>query len=550
MLRKVETVSVIPLFSSSARTPSLSSLKPEIDSTLYFGLVFRFAIAWVNKRVVVVVFLLYNIYMVKTKKFTILHSNDMHGDFFAEDAKERGKLIGGLSLLSGYVNKVRKEEKNVFYVVSGDMLQGSIVDSEYKGISTIEIMNYLAPDVVCLGNHEFDYGLPHLLFLERVANFPIVNANLYIKKYNKRLMKPHLILKKDGFDVLFTGIITEKVMDTISQDSLVGSFISLNEASQEVGKICNAYKNDDIDLTILLTHIGLDSDKKLAKLLKPEWGVDMIIGGHSHSMLEKPVKTNNVLIAQAGVGTDQIGRFDIEVDDVTNSIVEYKWKLIPIEEGIASPDKRLLEFINSFKSKVDRKYNTIVGKFLKPLLHPRREEETPLGNLIADALATASACDVMLVGSGSIRVEKLGPVVTLMDLLSCYPYNDALTKYSVSGATLWEMFSHFMRKENRNSEGECYQVNDKVRARYSDKEKRLISLEIDAKPLNPEKFYSVCIQPYHFNQCKKNLNVSKKELLASGTSKVVTTSSQDVLEEFLRSSQNISREVEGRLEYV
>ena len=137
----------------------------------------------------------------KTKKFTILHSNDMHGDFLAEVAGEKGKLIGGLALLSGYINKVRSEEENVFYVIAGDMVQGSLIDTEYKGISTMEIMNYLAPDAVALGNHEFDYGLPHLLFLEKMANFPIVNANLYIKKYNKRLMNPYLIVKKAGFDI-------------------------------------------------------------------------------------------------------------------------------------------------------------------------------------------------------------------------------------------------------------------------------------------------------------------------------------------------------------
>ena len=81
-----------------------------------------------------------------TKKFTILHSNDIHGDFLAEIQGHQGKLIGGLSLLSGYINKVRQEEENVFYVISGDMVQGSLIDTEYKGISTIEIMNYLSPE--------------------------------------------------------------------------------------------------------------------------------------------------------------------------------------------------------------------------------------------------------------------------------------------------------------------------------------------------------------------------------------------------------------------
>jgi len=75
------------------------------------------------------------------KSFTILHSNDMHGDFLAEaTGLAEGHVIGGMSLLSVYINKVRQEEKNVLFVISGDMLQGSTIDTEYQGISTIEMM--------------------------------------------------------------------------------------------------------------------------------------------------------------------------------------------------------------------------------------------------------------------------------------------------------------------------------------------------------------------------------------------------------------------------
>ncbi|MDP2873844.1 MAG: bifunctional UDP-sugar hydrolase/5'-nucleotidase [bacterium] len=486
----------------------------------------------------------------KTKKFTILHSNDMHGDFLAEVKGEEGKLIGGLALLSGYINKVRQEEENVLYVISGDMVQGSLIDSEYKGISTMEIMNYLAPDVVALGNHEFDYGLPHLLFLEKMANFPIVNANLYIKKYNKRLMNPYFILKKAGFDILFTGIITEKVMDALAQDKLVGSFISLEEASQEVGKICNAYKNDDIDLTILLTHIGFDSDVELAKLLRPEWGVDLIIGGHSHTVLAKPEKVNNILIAQAGVGSDQIGRFDIVVDDATNSIVDYKWQLIPIDENLAKPDEKLLEFITTFKDEVDRKYNTILCKFSEALTHPQREIETSLGNLVADAFGENAECDVMLVGSGAIRVKALGPLVTLRDFLTCFPYDDTLTRFTIPGSALRKILAHIMRPENRNGEGECYQVNQKVKAVYNDSQKELSSLTIEGAEVSPTEFYSLCLQGYHLNNCAAYLNITEEELRASGKSKVASTSAKEVLEEYLRNHQNVGRKVEGRLIYT
>jgi len=485
----------------------------------------------------------------KTKKFTILHSNDIHGDFLAEVKDGGGNLIGGLSLLSGYINRVREEEENVLYIISGDMVQGSLIDLEYRGVSTIEIMNYLAPDVVSLGNHELDYGLPHLLFLEKIANFPLVNANLYVKKYNKRLMIPYVIINKAGFDILFTGIITEKVLASIKQDELIGSFISLEEASNEVGKISNAYKNDDIDLTILLTHIGFESDVELAKILKPEWGVDLIIGGHSHTVLEQPEKVNNILIAQAGVGSDQVGRFDIVVDDDSNSIVEYKWHLIPIDSRLAEPDRKLQEYIDSFKDAVDRKYSTIICKLARKLTHPLREEETTLGNLIADAFAESAQSDIALIGSGSIRVKEMGPVVTLKDFRACFPYDDFLNRYTITGKRLKQIFSHIMRLDNRDGEGECYQVNGALRAVYDDKVSGLESISVNGEPVGDNRLYTVAIQGYHFNNSQDYLGITNEEFLESGKHKVITTSAQEVLEEFLRNNQNISSEIEGRLVY-
>jgi 5'-nucleotidase len=473
----------------------------------------------------------------------------MHGDFLAEVQGAEGNLIGGLALLSGYVNRVRKEEENVLYVISGDMVQGSLIDSEFKGISTIEIMNFIAPDVVTLGNHEIDYGLPHLLFLEKMANFPIVNANMYIAKYNKRLMRPYLIIDVAGFDIMFIGILTEAVLQSLRMDRLVGTFISLEEASHEVGKICNAYKDEDIDLTILLTHIGFESDKELAELLNPEWGVDMIIGGHSHSILEQPAIVKDILITQAGVGTDQIGRFDIVVDDDTNSIVEWKWQLLPVDESLAQPDEELQRFIDSFKKEVDRKYNAIMCRFAQKLTHPRREEETSLGNLFADILAERAQVDVMFVGSGSIRGTEMGPLVTLGDFKAIFPFDDALYKVAVTGAQLRQIFKHILRPENRNSEGECYQVSKAVKAVYVDAARDLESLTINDRPVKDDEQYTICLQGYHYENSAPNVGLATEELTALGQSHVVTTSVIDVLEEYLGSHQHLNSRVEGRLTF-
>ena len=149
--------------------------------------------------------------MKQTKKITILHSNDLHGDFLAEQVDE--KLVGGVSMLSGYIEKVRAEEPNTIYAIAGDMFRGSVIDSEYKGLSTIEIMNALAPDIVTIGNHEVDYGIAHLLFIEKCARFPIINANLYIKNTSTRLFTPYKILRVDGMNILFIGIITQDVIN-------------------------------------------------------------------------------------------------------------------------------------------------------------------------------------------------------------------------------------------------------------------------------------------------------------------------------------------------
>ncbi len=481
-----------------------------------------------------------------TKKFVILHSNDMHGDFLAEVQGAEGNLVGGLALLSGYLNKVRREEENVLYLIAGDMLQGSLIDSEYKGISTIQIMNCLAPDVVTLGNHELDYGLSHLLFLEKMANFPIVNANLYIKRHYKRLMQPCLTLDVAGFRFLFIGIITEQTLATLRTDE-IGTFVDLEDAVVAVGRICNAYRHEDIDLTVLLTHIGFEQDKKLAAMLKPEWGVDLIIGGHSHTLLEQPAVVNDILIAQASVGTDQIGRFDIVVDDDTNRIVESTWRLIPINEDQAAPDADLEKFIDSFKQEVDQRYHTIICRLAQCLTHPRRDQETALGNLVTDILAQRARADVAFVGGGSIRRQELGPVVTLGDLRETLPFDGPLLKLAITGVHLKEMFVRFMGPENRRAYETVFQVSGAVRAVYDEAAGKLESLTIGGQPVGDEERYSIGLMEFHYGISDKAFGLSQEALTQLGPPQVVSTSCRDVLEEYLSRHQNLSSQVEGRL---
>ena len=484
--------------------------------------------------------------MKNLKKLTLLHSNDMHGDFLAESIDET--LVGGISLLSGYINKVRQEEKNVIYAIAGDMFRGSIIDSEFLGISTIQIMNMLAPDIVTVGNHEVDYGVAHLLFLEKCAEFPIINANLHIKTNHARLFQPYKIIEIDGMKILFIGILTEIVLQQCKTDGLIGSFVNIEDAAEEIGRICNTYNAIDIDFTVLLTHIGFEEDKKLASMLDPAWGVDIIIGGHSHTFMTEPTVVNGIPIAQAGTGTDQIGRFDIMIDTDENRIDSYTWRSVPINETNCPRDSAIRELILNYKTRTDDKYGKIITRFVRQLTHPDRFRETELGDLFSDVLRDALGVDIFLLGSGSIRNEQLGPVVTKGDLRECFPYDDSVHMVFVTGAQLKHMLARMLRDEAfTGAHTEFYQLSHGLVVEYDQATHSYLRFDYEGEPIDDERVFTVGLQHFHYTNLVDSFDVTLEELRANHADRVISTSCTQIIEEVLSSGQNQNAEGEGRL---
>ncbi len=484
--------------------------------------------------------------MERYKKLTLLHSNDLHGDFLQEEIDK--KLIGGVSRLSGYINKVRSKEKNTIYCIAGDMFRGNIIDSEYQGISTIEIMNMISPDIVTIGNHETDYGLAHLLFLEKCARFPIINANLYIKTNKARLFSPYKIIEVDGMKILFIGIVTEEVLANAKNEGLIGTFVDIEEAAKEVEHICNTYNAIDIDFTVLLTHIGYEEDKKLAKMLNPACGVDVIIGGHSHTFIDEPACVNDILIVQAGTGTDQIGRFDLEIDTKTNSIHKWKWQCVPINSKTCPKDRKLEELIKKYKTNTDLKYGRVITRLKRELTHPDRYQETEIGNLFSDILKKCLGLDIMLLGSGSIRKEKLGPLVTLQDLMEIFPYDDAIYLLNVKGKELKQMIKYMLRDEAfEGDHTEFYQLSEGLYVEYSKKKHEFIKFLYNNDPIEEEKIYTLGLQQYHYKNIEDCFNIKLETIEKNGKPRVIATSCRDIMEEYLGENQHIDSKDKTRL---
>ncbi len=430
------------------------------------------------------------------KKLTILHSNDIHGAFLPE--VRDGKETGGLPRLSGYVKKVRREEKNVLYANAGDMFRGSVIDSEYLGLSTIDMMNTLAPDITTVGNHGVDYGVAHLLFLEKCARFPIINANLVVTLGNTRLFEPYRVLTVDGMQIMFIGILTEEVIASTKSEKVIGTFIDVEEAAREIGVICDNYRTRRTDMVVLLTHIGIEADRKLAELLDPDWGVDLIIGGHSHTFMEQPEVVNGVPIVQAGTGSGQVGRFDLVYDTSGKTIRSWKWQCVPITEDTAEEDVVMQSLLERYKGETDAKYKRVVTHFARKLTHPARNMETEMGNLYADLMQWESSFDIMLFGSGSIRKKELGPLVEYQDMVENTPYDDKLWMLKVTGAQFRRMVRFICRDEAWEGHTEFYQVSRGVKIVYRKSTRTLEELSFRGKPVEDDQTLLIALQHYHY----------------------------------------------------
>ncbi len=479
------------------------------------------------------------------KKLTILHSNDMHGDFLPHDVD--GKETAGLARLSGYINQVRQEKKNTIYVVAGDMFRGSIIDSEYMGLSTIDLMNVLRPDVATIGNHEADYGMAHLLFLEKCAKFPIINANVFVTMNNARLFQPYLNLDIDGMRILFIGILTEEVLASAKNEKIIGTFIDVEQAAKEVGIICDNYRTTDTDMTVLLTHIGYEKDLELAKLLDPEWGVDLILGGHSHTFMNQPSVVNGVPIVQAGTGTDIIGRFDLEYDTKEKKLASWKWQCVPINETTAPTDPIMDHLLSRYQSETDSKYKRVITRLARKLTHPSREQETELGNLYADIMQDESSFDIMMFGSGAIRKKELGPLVEYQDMMENTPFDDVCWMFEVTGKQFRRIIMHVLRDDAWLGETEFYQYSKGVRIVYRKSTHSLEEFKFNGEDITDDMRLKICVQNYHYQNFDEFLGIPLEEVKQNRKPRVVATSVNNIVEEYMATHQGLDAHVEGRL---
>lgn len=270
----------------------------------------------------------------KTKKITILHTNDVHShiDAFGPNHR-RNANKGGVARRASLIESIRKENPNTLLLDAGDIFQGTPYFNYYGGELEFKLMSKLKYDAATIGNHDFDNGIDGLYAQLPHATFDFVSANYdFSNTVMDTHVKPYKILKKDGIKIGVFGLGIE--LNGLVDPAMFKEtkYLDPIEISQDMARILK--EEEQCDLVICLSHLGYNyrnsetkiSDLKLAAATK---NIDLIIGGHTHTFLKKPtvvknIEGKNILVNQVGCYGINLGKIDFYFDADKNKAANGK----------------------------------------------------------------------------------------------------------------------------------------------------------------------------------------------------------------------------------
>ncbi len=424
-------------------------------------------------------------------KLTILHTNDMHGSYLPSPASwiPEKPLVGGFVALDYYAEQERAKSERSLLLDAGDLMTGTLIsDLKYRDVyggALIDMMNRVGYDGWVFGNHDFDKGAANLRGLIGLANFPVFCANLVRETpAGKEIFakEPYHIYNVDGLRVGVIGLTYHQMVGMAAPEKLDG-FVSIEPAAVVNEKVAEI--DSLTDLIIVLSHLGIDNDRELAEKVA---GVDLIIGGHSHSRLETLEKKNGVLIAQTGSNARNLGRIDLTV--AGDSVMAYEGKLIPLFTKDITPDPALAAFVDSFKAEIDREYAVVIAQLAQPWETQYRAESN-IGDWFTDAMRQRLGTDVAILNSGGIRKNLPAGPVRKMDIYEILPFDNMIVTFNLTGKQLIKVAESNIGLERDSYQGSL-QISGLSYCWTGDSANiKLTDVRVGGVPIEPEKIYSV-----------------------------------------------------------
>ncbi|MFA9458141.1 5'-nucleotidase C-terminal domain-containing protein [Halalkalibacter sp. AB-rgal2] len=408
---------------------------------------------------------------------TILHTNDIHS------------RIDDLGKVAAFINGERDAVDNSLYLDAGDIFSGSPVNDINLGEPIIDILNEMKLDALAIGNHEFDYGQD--VFAERVvqSNFPWLSANMTVdSSIAIEQPEPYTIFEFEEFDVGVFSL-TQNPPATAPSGVVDIEFHDYVETAL-------AYQEEleeQADVIIALTHIGYGDDRRFAEEVDY---FDVIIGGHTHTVLNTPQVVNGTPIAQAGGYASHVGKLSLAIDAETKEVSQVQGHLQDVSQ-LQETDEEVQAIIDVWNEQMDEILGIVIGESDTGLTRDGRyERDVALGNFWTDAMAFAADADIAFTNNGGIRDSIAAGDVTIGDIYRIEPFDNQVMLFEMTGEAIKDVIKFSYSRNNRNQidlqlSGLHYTILTNASGQYVD-----VELELEGQPLDLNATYLVAVPDY------------------------------------------------------
>jgi len=446
---------------------------------------------------------------------TIMHTNDTHA------------TLDAVAKRAGLIKTIRTEKTNSLLLDAGDVFSGTLYFNEFSGQADLALMNYMGYDAMTFGNHEFDRGDAengHKSLSEFVkgAEFPFVSTNVdfsadpffeglqnksYETVFENGQIYNGIIKDFNGEKVGIFGLTTEETEKISSPvDVTFEDYIASAEAAVA------AFEAAGVNKIIAISHIGyddsadVDNDLLLAKNVE---GIDVIVGGHSHTKLTEAVVANNfdapTVIVQTGQYGENLGQLDVTFD-ANGEVTSQLGQLLPVKDLVA--DEEAAALLQPYTDKIEDRKMESTGVSSEVYLNGSRglwgvrAGETNLGNLITDGmLATAKKIDpetvIAIQNGGGIRASIDEGDITVGEVLTVMPYGNSLGIMSLKGSEILAALEHSLKEFPKENGGFLHMSGMSVAFDGTAKAgERVLAVYVGEEELDLNKMYKVATNTF------------------------------------------------------
>ena len=366
--------------------------------------------------------------------------------------------FGGAARAAWVIGEERGKALRSAHVDTGDFSQGAPIYNLFSGEPEVRVLAAMGCDAGIIGNHEFDSGAQRLAeVLYRFAAFPVLNANYMFEAVSKpgstalgQLVDPFFIKDYEGLKIGYIGMGNVRSLNSLGDaDNSMG--VRAIDTEQVVKTFVPMIRGQ-VDLVVLLSHLGLHSDIEAAKAVP---GIDIIFGGHDHIVTDPPLEVQNpdgqtTLVVHSGVNFKCLGRLDVVVRD--RKIVAHDFRVIPVtsapdpETGrTLGEDPMVARVLYDYEWELGRAQNLEreIGVALDDF--PRYATgDSPLGNLVADAIRARRRVDsdLSMTNTLGIRADLDKGPITMGKTYEIFPFENSITTMYMSGTELHRLFDY------------------------------------------------------------------------------------------------------------